>query len=168
MNSGPAVVHHRRLAGEWRDGRLHGNAVYRRGSGRFAERSGQPQTADQVGEIKKLGLVGSDGTYYDPSCVQARLQIQGVSGPRAGTSFAIRVFSTLTLVSLRTSVFGERFNVQFRTEAFNVTNHPQFGAANGKSGAFASTDVSNANFLRITNSFGERQLRFRFKGQFLG
>ena len=125
---------------------------------------GNQQTADQVGEIKKLGLVGSDGIYYDTI-------VQGADDPgRFGTTGRniLRhpgIFNT-DLSLFKNFRVRERFNVQFRTEAFNVTNHPQFGAANSRSGAFASTDVSNANFLRITNSFGERQLRFGLKVNF--
>jgi hypothetical protein len=68
-------------------------------------------------------------------------------------------------VSLDLGIFREfriteGIKLQFRTEAFNATNTPHFGAP-------ANTNVSNPNFLEITNTrqFGregidERVFRF--------
>ena len=55
---------------------------------------------------------------------------------------------------------------QFRAEFFNLPNTSHFGADNSRSGAFASTDVSNPNFLKVVNAFGERQIRFGLKFNF--
>ena len=60
----------------------------------------------------------------------------------------------------------ERCNVQFRAEFFNLPNTSHFGADNSRSGAFASADVRNPNFLRVINAFGERQIRFGLKFNF--
>ena len=61
---------------------------------------------------------------------------------------------------------GERKNIQFRAEFFNLPNTSHFGADNSRSGAFASTDVTNPNFLRVNTAFGERQIRFGLKFTF--
>jgi hypothetical protein len=123
------------------------------------------QTADQVGPIKQLGLIGTSGFYYDPSAFKAP-----TDPGRFGTS-GRNILRNPGIFNTDLSIFKnfpirERINLQFRTEMFNFTNHPQFGASNSRSGAFASADVSNPNFLRIVNAFGERQIRFGLKLNF--
>jgi hypothetical protein len=61
----------------------------------------------------------------------------------------------------------ERFKLQFRAEAFGVTNSPQFASP----GANASGPTRNAdgtiralnNYTEITSASGERQLRFALR-----
>jgi len=61
----------------------------------------------------------------------------------------------------------EKVTMQFRLEAFGVTNTPQFG----NPGADASSPSRNAdgsiralnNFTEVTSAVGERQLRFAVK-----
>ncbi len=50
---------------------------------------------------------------------------------------------------------GDRFNVLFRTEAFNLTNTPYFG--------IPGTNLGSANFGVISSSTGERQVQFSLK-----
>jgi hypothetical protein len=49
---------------------------------------------------------------------------------------------------------GERVNIQFRTELYNVFNTPQFDVRN------ASTDVTNPLFGQITEGGGQRNIQF--------
>jgi hypothetical protein len=136
-------------------------------SGMFAAFSGTPftvtangnvlntpsnqQTADQVGEIRKIGEIGGAGTYYDPS---AWAQPQGV---RFGTSGRNSVRGpggvNLDMGVFRTFPIGQR-RLEVRVQVSNVTNTPKFGNPNG--------DVNSANFMRITtthNLYAERQIQ---------
>jgi hypothetical protein len=50
----------------------------------------------------------------------------------------------------------EKFTVQFRAEAFNIINHPNFGNPNA--------NISNSNVGTITaTSFDNRDLQFALK-----
>ena len=127
---------------------------------------GDTQTADQVNtDVTKLGLVGSDGRYYDISAWRAPTD-PGRFGTSGRNSLRHPGIFNTDFSLFKNFDITERVRLQFRTEAFNALNHPQFGANNNRAGAFASTDVSNPNFLRITNAFGERQVRFALKLNF--
>jgi len=59
----------------------------------------------------------------------------------------------------------ERFKMDFRTEAYNIFNHPQFANPN--------SNVSNLGFGEITSTLGfadnqatERRIRFALRLQF--
>ena len=127
---------------------------------------GNTQTADQVkSTVAQPGLIGSDGRYYD---------ITAFAAPTGAGKFGSTGRNILrnpgmwnTDLSLFKNIpFKERYNIQFRAEFFNLPNTAHFGADNSRSGAFASTDVSNPNFLKVVNSFGERQIRFALKFAF--
>jgi len=64
----------------------------------------------------------------------------------------------------------ERFHLQFRAEAFNVTNTPQFGnpGATVSSATFnADGSVKSLNgYTQITSAGNERQLRFALRFSF--
>lgn len=118
------------------------------------------QTADQVGQVRKLGQVGPGTNWYDPSAFAAP-----TDPGRFGTTGRDILRSPGT-VNLDLSVFRdfpikEKATLSFRAEFYNFFNHPQFGSTgeNGGSG-MASTDVSNGDFLRILSAHGERQIRF--------
>jgi len=55
----------------------------------------------------------------------------------------------------KTFQLGERFRLQFRAEAFNVTNTPHFGSPNAQ--------VGNASFGKISNAGRPRNLQFGLK-----
>ena len=46
----------------------------------------------------------------------------------------------------------EKLHFEFRTEFYNLPNTSHFGNPN--------VSVNNANFMRITSSYGERNIRF--------
>ena len=64
----------------------------------------------------------------------------------------------------------EKFQLQFRAEAFNLTNTPQFGqpGATVTSATFnADGSVKSLNgYTQITSASNERQLRFALKVSF--
>lgn len=133
-----------------------GNPYTISASGASVNTAGNSQTADQVGEIRKIGAVGSDGFYYD------RASFQPVTAARFGTSGRNIIdgpgVGNLDLSIMKNFAVGERFNAQIRGEFFNFTNSPQFGRPNNS--------VENANFMRITSASGERQVRFGIRLSF--
>ena len=117
------------------------------------------QTADQVGEVKHVGEIGGSGLYYDPTSWQQP------TGVRFGTSGRNSVYGpggvNLDLSVFRAFKFGGTKQLEFRAEAFNLTNTPKFGQPNG--------DVTNVNFMRITgtlNGYDMRQIRLGLRFQF--
>jgi Carboxypeptidase regulatory-like domain/TonB dependent receptor len=114
------------------------------GNGAIVNMPGNTQTADVVGDLKKNGLIGASGTYYDTS---AWAQPQGVRFGNTGRN----QFRGPGAVNLDMSLFrafpmgGER-RLELRVEAANVTNTPKFVNPNG--------DVNSGNFMRILGTFG--------------
>ncbi|MDZ7640032.1 MAG: TonB-dependent receptor [Bryobacterales bacterium] len=86
---------------------------------------GSTQRADQVKpEVEKLGGIGRGTPYYDPFAFDRVLE------PRFGNagfnSLRGPEFFNTDLGLFRQFVFGEKWNLQFRAEAFNWTNTPKF------------------------------------------
>lgn len=86
---------------------------------------GSPQEADQVKlNVQKLGGIGSNTPYFDP------LAFASVTGVRFGTS-GFNILRGPGIANLDFSIFRD-FNIrewlkmQFRAEAFNITNTPHF------------------------------------------
>ncbi len=109
------------------------------------------QRADQVkSKVEILGGTGRGQPYFDP------LAFAPVNEPRFGTAG----FNSLRGPGVATWDFGlfrnfqasEEVNIQFRMEAFNFTNTPQFGNPRN--------NVSNSGFGEITSARAERIIRF--------
>jgi hypothetical protein len=102
---------------------------------------GSTQRANLVGPIQKLGGKGPGNPYYSPSSFA---QVTTVS-------FGNFPFYKLTGPPLHPFNAGiarnfkilERFTLQFRADAFNVTNSPDFAAPNGT--------VGSSSFMTITS-----------------
>ncbi len=109
------------------------------------------QTADQINPVVlKLGGIGTGQTYYDPTAFAPP------TGVRFGTSgrFPIRGpgVTNLDFGLFRRFKLTERFDLQFRAEAFNFFNTPHFNLPNG--------DASKGSFMQITSARDdERQFR---------
>jgi hypothetical protein len=128
-------------------------------SGAVLNTPGNTQTADLVGEVRKLGGIGSSGLYYDPD---AWAQPQGV---RFGNTERNQFYGpggwNLDMSLFRAFPIGDTRRLEFRVEAFNVTNTPVFGNPTGS--------VTSGNFMRILGTQGayvERQVRLGLRFAF--
>jgi len=138
-------------------------------SGTSVNSPGNTQTADQVlANVATLGGHGPGNPYFDPNAFAA------VTAVRFGSSGRdiLRgpgLFNT-DLSLFRSFTLTERFKLQFRAEAFNFSNTPQFG----NPGATVSSVTRNADgsikalngYTEITSASGERQLRFALRLSF--
>lgn len=119
---------------------------------------GNTQRADLVKkDVQKFGGIGRGQKFYDPTAFAQ------VREPRFGTA-GFNLLRGPGCVNLDAGIFRrfritERFDLQFRAEAFNATNTPKFGLPNG--------DVSSSQFMEVTSTQGlgregidERVFRF--------
>jgi hypothetical protein len=123
-------------------------------SGASVNSPGNSQSADQVGEIDKLGGIGRGNPYYDRSAWAPVTEVR--YGNTGRNSVRGPGLWNIDLGLFRRFPIGDRVNLELRAEAFNLTNTPKFGNPNGS--------VTSGNFMYITNaSFGgtgsERQFR---------
>ena len=114
------------------------------------------QTADQIAPVQLLGNIGTAGQYYSPASFAA---VTGVRFGNSGRNIlrSPGVWNTDVSV-LRVFPIRERLEAQFRTEFYNLPNTSHFSGV-------SSTDITSADFARITSSFGERNIRFAFRLQ---
>jgi hypothetical protein len=139
-------------------------------AGTSVDAPGNTQTADQVlPEVKILGGVGRGNSWFDPYAFAP------VTAVRFGSS-GRNIVRGPGLVNLDASIFRdfgitEQLKLQFRAEAFNVSNTPAFN----NPGATVTSATRNAAGM-ITNLGGyteitgaqntERQFRFALKLMF--
>jgi hypothetical protein len=133
-------------------------------NGAVVNMPGNTQTADLVGDVRKVGEIGASGTYYDTS---AWAQPQGVRFGNTGRNqFRGPGAVNLDMSMFRAFPLGGTRRLEFRVEAANVTNTPKFVNPNG--------DVNSGNFMRILGTFGtatsgayfERTIRFGLRFSF--
>jgi hypothetical protein len=126
---------------------------------------GNSQTANQLTpKVKILGGHGTGHPYFDPNAFTPVTTVAFGTGGRDNVRGP--GFFDLDANIVRTFDITERFKLQFRAEAFGLTNTPQFGlpAANVSNATFTNGVVSNLNgYDTITSSTGQRQLRFAGK-----
>jgi len=124
---------------------------------------GNSQTPDQIkAEVIRTEGIGSDKTFYDTSAFAAvRLAAGEIGrfGSMGRNSLRNPGIFRNDLTLSKNFKIGERLNTSFRAEAYNFTN-------SRLSTGFASTDVTNANFLRVLSASDERQFRFGLRFQF--
>jgi len=120
---------------------------------------GNTQTADLVGEVRKIGDIGAAGYYLDPS---AWAQPEGI---RFGTT-RLNQFRgpggwNLDLSVFRSFALGGTRRIEARIEAANVTDTPKFGNP--------TSNLQSGDFMRIFglyNAYAERQVRLAVRYSF--
>lgn len=139
-------------------------------AGTSVDAPGNTQTADQVKpEVEILGGVGRGNSYFDPYAFAP------VTAVRFGNS-GRNIVRGPGLVNVDASIFRdfpltERWKLQFRAEAFNVSNTPAFnnpGATVTSATRNSAGEITNlGNYTEITSAQAtERQLRFALKLMF--
>jgi hypothetical protein len=100
--------------------------------------------------------VGVAGQFLDPAAFALPAAFTLGTAPR-NIGFGPNQ-SAVNMSLFKTFKLTETWNLQFRTEAFNLPNHPVFGNPN--------TSFGNANFGKITSTAGvytPRQIQFALK-----
>jgi hypothetical protein len=132
---------------------------------------GSSQTADQIGEIVKIGDVGPGTQYYavtsfrDPNFQRpSNVYRFGSMGRNALRGPG---FQKADLALFKDFRVAERFTLQFKAESFNFTNTPRFGnpSANVSSMTINSTTgevINTNNFMAITSAASGSERKFRF------
>jgi hypothetical protein len=137
-------------------------------SGTSVNAPGNSQTADQVlPTVEILGGHGPNSPYFNP------LAFAPVTAVRFGTSGRDILrgpgFFNLDASLIREFALKEHLKLQFRAEAFGLTNTPQFAnpSATVSNATFSNGAITNLNgYDIISSSTGERQLRFALRLSF--
>jgi hypothetical protein len=120
------------------------------------------------------------GGWFNTSCFQQPglntpglngVSIQGIANgwafgdePRVDPTLRQQGINNFDFAVFKKTTIGERANIEFRTEFFNIFNHPQFGPPNG-----TCCTANNANFGVVTNTIGNapsRLIQFGLKFAF--
>lgn len=137
-------------------------------SGASLNSQGNTQTADQVlSDVQILGGHGRGSSYFDPNAFAP------VTAVRFGNT-GRNILRGPGLFNLDASLFRnfrvtERFKLQFRAEAFGVTNTPSFGGSTPGNTVSAITRNNDGTikalngYTEITSATGERQFRLALK-----
>jgi hypothetical protein len=126
---------------------------------------GNQQTANQVGEFDVTGNIGSEGAWFDATAFQ---QPQGVVFGNTGrNAFRGPGQWRVDFSLFRGFAVGGTKRLEFRAEAFNLTNSLQYGdGTTGNPWGFSSRDVNNPNFGRVFVAHGERNIRLGLRFSF--
>jgi hypothetical protein len=135
---------------------------------------GSSQTADLVGEVRKIGDVGPGTQFYDVTAFRDPNFQRPAGTFRFGTMGrnAMRGpgFQKADLALFKDFRVTERFVLQFKAESFNFTNTPRFSnpAANVSNMTMnAQGQITNVNnFMAITGASDERKFRFGLRLSF--
>jgi hypothetical protein len=147
-------------------------------NGSLSWQTGLPFTVQDQSAVS--GIVGLGANAERPNLVSNNIRVSNPTVGSAGqfldpAAFAVPTAGTLgnaprnlgygpnqSVVNLslfKTFKFAERYNLQFRTEAFNLPNHPVFDRPQ-------FNNVGNANFGKVTSlapGASPRQIQFALK-----
>jgi hypothetical protein len=111
----------------------------------------EEQTANQVlANVPVLGHIGPGANYFNPAAFAA---VTTVSYGNVGRNTLVGPGTWNTNMSIvRDFAIKENVKFQFRTEFYNLPNTSHFYAPD--------TNVNDSNFMQVTSSYGERNIRF--------
>jgi hypothetical protein len=115
-----------------------------------------PDRPDLVGPVHKLDPHKAGNRFFDPAAFA--LQPLGQIGNARHNFFTGPPVNNLDFTAIKRTSFGERYNLEFRTEVFNILNHAQFFNPVG--------DFSNSNFGNVTAARDPRFIQFGIKLNF--
>jgi hypothetical protein len=125
------------------------------------DQRGNQQTADLVGELRRVG-VGPDEPFYDPAA------FANVTEARYGNTGRNQFYGpgywNYNMSLFRTFPLQGRTRLQFRVEGFSLNNQPWWSNPN--------VSVTSGNFMRITSTRGAtenrgaRNIRFGLRLEF--
>jgi hypothetical protein len=125
--------------------------------------AGNPQTPDQVGDIKVLGGKGPGQPFIDPSSFRPVTEVR--FGNMGRNSLRGPSTKNLDLSLFRRFPIRNRFNLEARMEAYNVTNTPHFSGVNDFQPL--TTSIASPAFLQLNRADSdERQIRFGLRLSF--
>ncbi len=120
-----------------------------RASGASLNAASALQTADQVGEVRKIGAVGPGTSFYNTDAfAPVTEQRFGTSGRNILNRPGV---TNLDFSIMKNMALSEKVNAQLRAEFFNLTNTPQFGRPRN--------NIAQGNFLAVVSAGGDRQIR---------
>ena len=131
-----------------------------------------PDRPDIVGPLHKLNAhntlcaPGTGGPGEDPcQFINPFFDVAGFAPNALGTVgnarhnyFAGPPLNNFDFTAIKRTSFGERYNLEFRTEIFNILNHTQFFNPIG--------DIASGNFANITSARDPRFIQFGLKLDF--
>jgi hypothetical protein len=121
------------------------------------------QTADQTAPLQFLGGIGPGAFYYAPTSFAPVNQIRfGTSGRNIVRGPG--VWNT-DMSIMRVFPIRERFQLQFKTEFYNLPNTSHFFGPGGTTNSPTTQSVTSGNFMKIVGSYGERNIRFALRLQ---
>jgi len=119
------------------------------------------QTPDQVKPtVEKLGQIADDGTFFDTSAFARVTDVRfGTVGRNTMRGPGV---VNMDMSLFRTFKLTEKFNLQFRAEAFNLSNTPHFSNPNGNANSDNFGKVLSTNSAWAAGRSREFQFGLRF------
>jgi hypothetical protein len=121
---------------------------------------GNTMTADLVGEVRKIGAIGAEGFYYDPSA-WAQPTCSLCLGNSVINQFTGPGGVNLDLSVVRSFPIRGSQRLEARVDASNVTDTTKFGNP--------TNSITSGNFMRVLSlnpSYAERQVRLALRFSF--
>lgn len=137
-------------------------------SGASLNAPGNTQTANQVlAHVAILGGHGPGEPYFDPNAFAPVTTVE--FGNTGRDILRGPGLFNLDASLVRDFTIKERLTLEFRAEAYGLTNTPQFGnpGANVSSATFVGGEITSYNgYDTISSASGQRQVRFALKLSF--